>query len=97
MVVEPTAFTTTRAPTSKPDRVVTLAEPRPPLKFTVLAPYPPPTVPSGNRPAAADSAACQPRSQYGGMRPQFLSPPFRRSNTMACEAIGTFADPMRTP
>ena len=38
MVTEPTALTTTMAPTANPDAVTMLAEPRPPLCSTVVAP-----------------------------------------------------------
>ena len=41
------------APTANPEAVVALADPSPPLSVAVVAPYPPPTVPS-----AKGSAAC---------------------------------------
>ena len=38
MSVEPTALTTTIAPTANPDGVTALADPTPPLKVAVVAP-----------------------------------------------------------
>ena len=38
MVAEPTALTTTMAPTAKPDAVTALADPTPPLRVAVVAP-----------------------------------------------------------
>src|SRR3984885_12520460 len=90
-VARPTELTTTSAPTRKPLKVTALAEPRPPFRLKVVAPNPAPAVPSAKSTAAFD-AALRPKSQYGGLRPQDLSPPLRRSNRLAPGTIGT-----RTP
>ena len=51
----PHAFTATTAPTVCPRRVRAEAEPRPPLRLTVVAPKPAPAVPSANATPAADA------------------------------------------
>jgi hypothetical protein len=57
IVGDPTAFTTTMAPTVWPVRVTQEADPSPPFTVAVVAPVPAPTVPSPNSPAAASAAA----------------------------------------
>ena len=52
-VTLPTALTTASAPTVTPPSVCAEAEPRPPLKLTVVAPIPAPTLPSAKSPPAA--------------------------------------------
>src|SRR5262245_12214297 len=52
----PTALTATRAPTVRSEQVAE-AEPRPPLRLTVVAPSPAPTLPSAKSLAAPAAAA----------------------------------------
>src|SRR6185295_4903874 len=52
----PAALTAASAPTVRPVRVIAEAEPMPPLRLTVVAPRPAPTLPSAQA-AAADFAA----------------------------------------
>jgi hypothetical protein len=61
-MAEATLFTTTRAPTAWPEDVVVLAEPKPPFRFAVVAPYPPPDVPR-SKSRLARRAASYPSSR----------------------------------
>ncbi len=56
-VTLPTALTTASAATFTPSCVTAEAEPRPPLKFAVVAPRPAPALPSANVSFAAAAAA----------------------------------------
>src|SRR3954465_5413940 len=56
-VTEPTALTTASAATRTPSGVTADADPRPPLKFAVVAPRPAPTLPCTVLSAAAALAA----------------------------------------
>ena len=56
MVTLPAALAATSAPTVMPSRVCAEAEPMPPLRLTVVAPRPAPTLPSAKS-APADFAA----------------------------------------
>jgi len=98
MVADPTALTAARAPTVKPCGMRVLAEPRPPFRFTVVAPKPrapqcpmqtPPRPPAQHRGRDPNRAAL---CVMGSPDP-VLSPPLMRSNRIACTATGTMMPP----
>src|SRR3981189_1767463 len=75
-VTLPRALPRASAATLTPPGVAADADPRPPLKFAVVAPRPAPAQPSAkSAPAAAAAAAAEARSGYGEKRPHALSPP----------------------
>src|SRR5260370_3419403 len=88
----PVGLTAASAPTMWPRLVTEDAEPIPPLRFTVVAPRPAPTLPSAKSLAAA-AAAAYPSSRYGEYRLQSLSPPASRSKRTATRPNGPAAHP----
>ena len=99
-ITSPTAFTTTRAATTRPSGVTIDAVPRPPriardapASLPTVAPLPAPTFPSTAGPAVAVAAARYPHSAVGLI---FGSPTFR-SNTTAAGTIGTFPNSVSNP
>ena len=82
---DPTAFTTTSAPTVVPSSSRAEADPTPPLRPPTLAPVPAPTVPSATSMSAASYAA-RPSSASGTFA---NTPPRPRSKSTAAGTIGT--------